>query len=404
MKIKLFLTSIKYNLFQFKVNLKKFCYNNPQMKKIISIVIVLFFAGAAFLVFGFGSVENFDRDSIGEVVNEITDKKEDKIEEVKLDFEKYDELSEYVANNPEPEKIIVTSTSTNSLGEIVYSTSTKIIEEEHLYPVKDAVYPKAGAILPFNRIIAYYGNFYSTRMGILGEFEEEEVLRRLQEEIDIWNEADPKIPALPAIHYIASTAQGQPGEEGLYTLRMPDEHIEKAIAMAEKINGITFLDLQIGLSTIERELPYIEEHLKNPIVHLAIDPEFSMKSGDRPGTVIGHFTDDDINFVINRLSEIVRENDLPPKVLVLHRFTQKMIRNYENIKPTEEVQVVVHMDGWGSPGRKVGTYNYIVAPEPIQFTGFKIFYGNDLKEEPHRLITPKELLELQPNPVYLQYQ
>jgi hypothetical protein len=62
------------------------------------------------------------------------------------------------------------------------------------------------------------------------------------------------------------------------------------------------------------------------------------------------------------------------------------------------------MDGWGSPGRKVGTYNYIVAPEPIQFTGFKIFYGNDLKEEPHRLITPKELLELQPNPVYLQYQ
>ena len=374
------------------------------MKKIILIIVTMLLIGLVALILVFDNTESFDRGSISvnNIVGNITGEKKDNKPE--LDKEKYDELSEYVANNPEPKEIIVTSTSTNSNGEIVYSTSTKIVKEEHLYPVKDAVYPKAGAILPFNRIIAYYGNFYSTRMGILGEFEEEEVLRRLQEEIDKWNEADPEINALPAIHYIASTAQGSPGDEGFYTLRMPDEHIERAISMADKIDAITFLDLQVGLSTIERELPYIEEHLKNPKVHLAIDPEFSMKSGDRPGTIIGHFTDDDINFVINRLSKIVRENDLPPKVLVLHRFTQNMIQNYQNIKPTEEVQVVVHMDGWGSPARKFGTYNYVVAPEPIQFTGFKIFYGNDLKEEPHRLVEPEELLKLQPNPVYIQYQ
>jgi hypothetical protein len=36
------------------------------------------------------------------------------------------------------------------------------------WPVK-APYPLAGALLPYNRIIAYYGNLYSTRMGILGE-------------------------------------------------------------------------------------------------------------------------------------------------------------------------------------------------------------------------------------------
>lgn len=376
------------------------------MKKIILVLIILLAIGSLALTFTFNNTESFDRNSFGDAVKEVTNSFTDSEKESKpkLDIEKYDELSEYIANNPEPETVIVTSTSTNSNGEIVYSTSTKIIEEEHLYPVKDAAYPKHGAILPFNRIIAYYGNFYSTRMGILGEFEEEEVFRRLQEEIDRWNEADPKIPALPAIHYIASTAQGQPGEEGLYTLRMPDEHIERAISMAEKIDGITFLDLQVGLSTIQKEITYIEEYLKNPIVHLAIDPEFSMKSGDRPGTVIGHFTDDDINFVIEYLSEIVRENDLPPKVLVLHRFTQNMIQNYQNIKPTEEVQIVVHMDGWGSPAKKFNTYYHVIEPEPIQFTGFKIFYGNDLKEEPHRLVTPEELLDLQPNPVYIQYQ
>src|SRR5688500_8350026 len=37
------------------------------------------------------------------------------------------------------------------------------------WPVK-ASYPARGALLPFNRIVAYYGNFYSTGMGVLGEY------------------------------------------------------------------------------------------------------------------------------------------------------------------------------------------------------------------------------------------
>ena len=36
------------------------------------------------------------------------------------------------------------------------------------WPVKTA-YPEAGAILPFKRIVAYYGNLYSKKMGVLGE-------------------------------------------------------------------------------------------------------------------------------------------------------------------------------------------------------------------------------------------
>src|SRR5215472_17397945 len=35
------------------------------------------------------------------------------------------------------------------------------------WPVKTA-YPGAGALLPFNRIVAYYGNLYSKNMGVLG--------------------------------------------------------------------------------------------------------------------------------------------------------------------------------------------------------------------------------------------
>jgi hypothetical protein len=41
-------------------------------------------------------------------------------------------------------------------------------------------YPKPGAILPMSRIIAYYGNLYSTRMGILGELPKPQMFAKLK--------------------------------------------------------------------------------------------------------------------------------------------------------------------------------------------------------------------------------
>ena len=47
------------------------------------------------------------------------------------------------------------------------------------------------------------------------------------------------------------------------------------------------------------------------------------------------------------LTQIVKKNNFPPKILIVHRFTQGMITNYEKIKKVPEVQVVMDMDGWG---------------------------------------------------------
>ena len=128
-------------------------------------------------------------------------------------------------------------------------------------------------------------------------------------------------------------------------------------------------------------------------------------SGRRPGTVIGTFDAENINFVINWLSEIVREHELPPKVLILHRFTTGMITNYEKIQPTQEVQVVMHMDGWGPRDLKRETYRFAVQYEPVQFAGLKIFYKNDLKPPSTGIFTPEEALNtLYPPPIYVQYQ
>jgi hypothetical protein len=137
---------------------------------------------------------------------------------------------------------------------------------------------------------------------------------------------------------------------------------------------------------------------------LAIDPEFDMPGNTPPGRVIGTTDAETINWAADYLANLVRENNLPPKILLLHRFTEDMITGYKNIRPLPEVQMIVQMDGWGSPQRKKNTYYTVVAPEPVQFTGVKLFYKNDLKEDPPRLLTKQEVLQLTPTPIFIQYQ
>lgn len=309
-------------------------------------------------------------------------------EAIKLDQLAYDQKLIQLANYP-------SSTSTTS--------SKTASSTRRLWPAK-AVYPNGGAILPFKRIVAYYGNFYSKQMGVLGQYPPTEMLARLDKEVKRWQAADPSTPVVPAIHYIAVTAQGSAGADGKYRLRMPKDQIEIAIKLADQIHGLVFLDIQVGLSTLQSEIPLLEPYLKRPEVHLGIDPEFSMKTGAKPGTVIGTYSAADVNYAAAYLAKIVRDNNLPPKILIVHRFTQPMVTHATQIKPLPEVQIVMDMDGWGSPAKKIDSYVHFVAAEPVQFTGFKLFYKNDVLAPSTRMMTPADLLKLKPRPSYIQYQ
>lgn len=267
-----------------------------------------------------------------------------------------------------------------------------------------SIYPQKGALLPFYRIVAMYGNFYSKHMGILGRISEEELLALFRQELDTWNQADTLTPALPAVHYIAITAQKNPGKDSLYRIRMPEAQVQKAIELGRTLKGITFLDIQVGHSTVARELPTLEKYLLEQDVHLGIDPEWSMKGGHAPGSKIGTLDASDINFAIQYLSKLVIDHALNPKVLVVHRFTREMITNSSKIVATPQVQVVINMDGFGFPAKKVDSYRGFVGGMPVQFTGIKLFYINDKLTPPYRLMTPQEILKLYPKPVYIQYQ
>jgi hypothetical protein len=130
-----------------------------------------------------------------------------------------------------------------------------------------------------------------------------------------------------------------------------------------------------------------------------------MKTGKRPGTAVGAYDANDINFVINYLQNLVKANNLPPKVLVVHRYTKPMVKDAQNIQPVPEVQVVIHMDGWGTRERKLDSYINYIYREPVQFAGFKVFYKNDTKKvNAAQVMQPEEILKLTPKPVYIQYQ
>ena len=266
--------------------------------------------------------------------------------------------------------------------------------------------PLPGAILPAKRVVAYYGNPLSKRMGALGEYEPQDMLNRLDREVKAWAAADPSTPVQPALHMVAIVAQGQAGRDGKWRTRMDSALIEKVYGWAKSRNALFFVDIQVGWSTVQAELPYLMKFLERPDVHLGLDPEFSMhhsREGVRPSAKIGVMDAAEINWAIRQLSDLVRQKNLPPKILVVHRFTQRMVNNASEIRPDPRVQVVIDMDGWGPAWLKFDSYQHYAVAEPVQFTGFKIFYGNDTKKG-GTILTPREVLQLKPKPIYIQYQ
>ena len=260
--------------------------------------------------------------------------------------------------------------------------------------------PLPGSLLPEHRIVAFYGNPLSKRMGILGEIAPDSMLVRLERTAARWAAADSGQKVLPALHLIATVAQGYPGPARKYRLQMPDSTIERVAHWAETRGWIIILDIQPGLSSVKAELPVLLPYLRRPYVHLALDPEFAMKDGHLPGRDwMGNMDASEVNHAIGILAKLVEQHQLPPKVLVVHRFTRNMLKNAHLIKPDPRVQVVIDMDGYGPPGSKMGAYRWFVVRHPVQYTGFKLFFKNDKP-----MMTPEQVLELYPKPMYIQYQ
>lgn len=256
-----------------------------------------------------------------------------------------------------------------------------------------------GALLPHRRILSYYGNPLSSAMGILGEHPPDELIARLRDQAAAYTAADPAHPVQLALELVAVVAQAGPGPDGLYRLRMDTELIDEVAGWAEDHGFLLILDIQVGRSTAEDEIRAMLPFLRRPYVHLAIDPEFAMSSSQVPGRAIGSHGARDVNLAIDMLADLVTEEHLPPKVLLVHRFTDAMLVGHDALKSDPRVQVAVIMDGFGPPEVKLSTWDRVIRDQGFPYHGFKLFYKQDVP-----LMPPERVVELDPTPLVVIYQ
>lgn len=271
-------------------------------------------------------------------------------------------------------------------------------------PVAGAADVSAGeqAARPFladHLVISFYGTPLAPGLGVLGEQEPAQTVARLRAQADAYAALVPERTVVPALHLIYAIAQAEPGASGLYLGSTSDAIVEQYIELARANGMLLFLDIQMGRSTIEREVSGVAGFLTHPHVHLALDPEFAWGPDVTPVEEIGYLTADQINEAQALLQGIARENALPDKILIVHQFRHGMIRGKPQIEVYDGVELVIDMDGFGPPAAKLATYDAVVTQDGVQFPGVKLFYDYD-----RPLMSPEDVLALEPRPVVVIYQ
>jgi len=258
----------------------------------------------------------------------------------------------------------------------------------------------AGALLPKYRIIAYYGHPNARTMGILGEYSVDKLLTKLTAEKSAFEAADPSRPVKMAFELIASIAQPDPAENGTYLLHTDAKTIQEYADFARDHDMILILDLQIGHSTVKDEIDSVRDFLKLPYVHLGLDPEFALSGDEIPGQMIGSIDATDVAEAQSELAAIATQFNIPPKILVVHRYTENMVTNSDQIDAVAGVQTVIDFDGFGDPESKTGLYEHIIGLGGAQFAGIKLFY----KQDAPLLLTPAQVVALKPAPDLVVFQ
>jgi len=250
-----------------------------------------------------------------------------------------------------------------------------------------------------HRLVAYYGTPLSDQMGVLGEHPPEEVMELLAGQAAAYSAADPGRPAVPTIELIASIAQREPGADGLYVSRTDPGVIRDYARLAREHGALLMLDVQLGRASVMEEVRALREFLELPHVHLAIDTEYSVEPGEVPGVDLGSVDGSEIDRAVRYLDRIVEEEGIPDKVLLVHEFQGGIVTNKDAIRPTDDVEVVLHADGFGLARHKFTKYRALVRGQPVQYGGFKVFYNLD---EP--VLEPEQVLMLDPAPAVVTYQ
>ena len=261
-----------------------------------------------------------------------------------------------------------------------------------------ATLPGGGrSIFPERRVVAYYGAPQDRELGALGIGRPARVARRLRRQARGYDQAER--PVLPAFELISTIVHADPGEDGDHSARQPNKVIGRYLRAARRNDMLLILDVQPGYAPFMREVRALRRWLEEPDVSLALDPEWSVQPPVLPGQEIGSTNASVVNDVSAYLSSVVRENKLPEKLLVVHRFTNDMIENERALKRHPGVALTVNVDGFGNRANKRSKYREFTRGRRDRHHGFKLFYNEDTN-----IMQPPGVLSLQPQPELVVYE
>lgn len=258
--------------------------------------------------------------------------------------------------------------------------------------------PRGGRTLfPHFRVVALYGAPQDPELGSLGIGTPDQAGTRLRHQAARYRSLGR--PVLPAMELLVDIADRDPGPDGQYRTRQSDAVIRRYLAAARRAKALLVLDIQPGRADFFTETIRLRKWLLQPDVALALDPEWHVAAPALPGKVIGSVDAREINAVSYWLELITKRHHLPQKLLLIHRFTDGMIRDDQNLKPRPHLAVTINVDGFGAPPIKVAKYESFARKARGLHDGFKLFYKEDTN-----LMQPRDVRRLRPRPEVVVYE
>jgi hypothetical protein len=253
-------------------------------------------------------------------------------------------------------------------------------------------------IFPRYRVVGFYGAPQDRELGALGIGSPAQAARRLERQARGYRSPDRKV--LPAFELIATIAAGSPGEDGKYRNRQSPGTIRRYLAAARRAGAILILDVQPGRADFMSEIEPLLPFLKEPDVSLALDPEWHVGPSEVPGQTFGSVDAATVNRISGMLADIVAQNRLPQKLLLVHQFTPNMIVGKDQLEQRPGVALVVNVDGFGDRPVKIAKYREFTRGSRGRFhNGLKLFYREDTN-----LLQPRDVLRLRPRPEIVVYE
>ena len=249
-------------------------------------------------------------------------------------------------------------------------------------------------------IVAFYGSPKSKRMGILGAYPIHELDALLGEWANAYDAANGDRGVRKAFYVIYGTVWPE-GEIGILNEAKLVEYIEYALER----DILVFVDHQIGKYTVAEAMRRLLPFLRYPNVHLALDPEWRTT---KPMLEIGTVTAEELNEAQRTMEDFIVEHGYPgERMLVVHQFNHKMIAGRESVlSDFARVRLVHCADGFGPPAMKRYAYEYNSRASNMPVKGFKLFFKSGVPgagfDDP--LMSPDEVLGLQPRPYLVMYQ